>query len=222
MADIKLKDVDIVLSIDDYDILILIEGMVERAVKQIAISSLNLSGGIGVPNSLITEAGKQAPLFFQKSTRNYHAFLDRTTSKNISYADYQLGDNYTTTGDITFYTIWKEATKKTFTIIYNENVTDIATGIPTIQIKTQDIGISDNEDIPVRDGYVFVHWSESSNDSGASYNPGDLYTKDNNVTLYAIWKQEHKNMYIGSSSVSSIYVGSDKVTAMYIETTKVW
>ena len=47
MADKKLTDVDIVQSADDSDSLILIKGGVARAVKQIAISSLNLSGGTG-------------------------------------------------------------------------------------------------------------------------------------------------------------------------------
>lgn len=47
MADKKLTDVDIVQSADDSDSLILIKGGVARTIKQIAISSLNLSGGTG-------------------------------------------------------------------------------------------------------------------------------------------------------------------------------
>lgn len=47
MASKKLTDVEIVQSAEDSDSLILIKGGVARAVKQIAISSLNLSGGTG-------------------------------------------------------------------------------------------------------------------------------------------------------------------------------
>lgn len=45
MADKKLTDVDVVSSADDSDNLILIKGGVAKAVRQIAISSLNLGGG---------------------------------------------------------------------------------------------------------------------------------------------------------------------------------
>lgn len=45
MADKKLTDVDVVSSADDSDSLILIKGGVAKAVRQIAISSLNLGGG---------------------------------------------------------------------------------------------------------------------------------------------------------------------------------
>lgn len=45
MADKKLTDVDVVSSADDSDSLILIKGGVTKAVRQIAISSLNLGGG---------------------------------------------------------------------------------------------------------------------------------------------------------------------------------
>lgn len=44
MADKKLTDVDVVSSADDSDSLILIKGGVAKAVRQIAISSLNLGG----------------------------------------------------------------------------------------------------------------------------------------------------------------------------------
>ena len=174
-----------------------------------------------VPSSQTLRVGTQFTIPSQIPTRNGYDFLGWSENRGSSSAQYQP-NNSCIAKNMTLYAIWKEVPKKTFTITYNKNTTDTVTGMPTIQIKTEGIGISLSEDIPVRDGYVFVHWSESSNDSGTSYNPGDLYTKDNTVTLYVIWKQEHKNMYIGSSSASSIYVGSDKVTAMYIGTTKIW
>lgn len=193
--------------------------------EEIPYCTVNYDGNgdnvYNVPDSQTFRVGTQFTIPSQTPTRDGFDFLGWSENRGSSSAQYQPNDNCIAK-NMTLYAVWKEVPKKTFTITYNKNTTDSVTGMPTIQIKTEGIGISLSKDIPVRDGYVFVHWSESSNDSGNSYNPGDLYTKDNNVTLYAIWKQEHKNMHIGSSSVSSIYIGSDKIDAMYIGTTKIW
>lgn len=37
------------------------------------------------------------------------------------------------------------------------------------------------------DGFHFVSWNTAADGSGTSYNIGDIYTVDANVTLYAQW-----------------------------------
>lgn len=184
----------------------------------------NANGGENAPPSQTVNVGEYITITYSKPTRNGYTFLGWSTWNESPEPEamFTPGYSYKSDYDLTLYAVWREVPKKTFTITYNKNTIDTVIGMPTNQTKTEGIGISLSKEVPVRSGYVFMHWSESSSDSGTSYNPGSTYTKDNNMILYAIWKQEHKNMYIGSSSVSSIYIGSNKVSAMYIGTTKIW
>ena len=184
----------------------------------------NANGGTNAPEKQTANVGQSIIITQDKPIRSGYTFLGWSTWYGATEPEtaYTPGYSYKSEYDTTLYAVWREVPKKTFTITYNKNTIDTVIGMPTNQTKTEGIGISLSKEVPVRSGYVFIHWSESSSDNGISYNPGGTYTKDSNVTLYAIWKQEHENMYIGSSSVSSIYIGSNKVSAMYIGTTKIW
>lgn len=72
-----------------------------------------------------------------------------------------------------------------YTISYNANG---GTGAPGSQTKTQYMNIKLSSSVPTRTGYTFKGWATSSTASYASYNPGDNYTNDRNVTLYAVWQ----------------------------------
>ena len=41
--------------------------------------------------------------------------------------------------------------------------------------------------VPTRSGYTFSGWGLTANATSAAYQPGDRYTKDASVTLYAVW-----------------------------------
>ena len=43
-------------------------------------------------------------------------------------------------------------------------------------------------EIPVRDGYFFIGYSADRNAEEAEYQPGGLFTEDEDTTLYAIWR----------------------------------
>ncbi|MFR5620003.1 MAG: InlB B-repeat-containing protein [Clostridium sp.] len=47
---------------------------------------------------------------------------------------------------------------------------------------------------PTRTGYIFKGWSTSSTATKASYQPGDNYTSNSNVTLYAVWEKIQYNI----------------------------
>lgn len=44
------------------------------------------------------------------------------------------------------------------------------------------------EQVPVKDGYVFVGWSEDENSTIANYQSGDVYNKELGDVLYAVWR----------------------------------
>ena len=43
-------------------------------------------------------------------------------------------------------------------------------------------------EIPVREGYTFIGWSETINGDIKYYN-GDNYTNEKGITLYAVWER---------------------------------
>ena len=62
--------------------------------------------------------------------------------------------------------------------------------------KTSNLKFTIPYDKPTRSGYTFAGWSKTSNASTASYQPGDsIYVDYNDVTLYAVWKENKQNYY---------------------------
>lgn len=75
---------------------------------------------------------------------------------------------------------------KTYTITYDLNG---ASGTaPTAQTKTHGTAVALSTDVPTRTGYTFLGWGTSATATAASYQPGDVYSTDAAVTLYAVWQ----------------------------------
>ena len=88
---------------------------------------------------------------------------------------------------MTLYAKWKELSK--YTITYNKNTTSTVSNMPANQTKTQGISIKLSSTVPSRSGYTFQGWSVNSAQTGSGeYSPGSTYSKDANITLYAVWK----------------------------------
>ena len=75
--------------------------------------------------------------------------------------------------------------KPSHTVSYNANGGSGAPGSAT-KWWGEDFYISNQK--PTRANHVFQYWATASNGSGTRYNPGQRYTPDANVTLYAVWK----------------------------------
>lgn len=77
-----------------------------------------------------------------------------------------------------------------FDIIYDQNSDDTTiSNIPANQYKLngEDIVLSDM--VPERDGYIFKGWSTTPTGT-VDYNPGDTYTTDAELNLYAVWEEK--------------------------------
>ena len=70
-----------------------------------------------------------------------------------------------------------------YTISYNANG---GSGAPSSQTKYYGKSITLSSTKPTRTGYTFKGWATSSSGSVA-YDPGDTYTSNSKVTLYAVW-----------------------------------
>ncbi|MBP3329212.1 MAG: leucine-rich repeat protein [Clostridia bacterium] len=81
------------------------------------------------------------------------------TSSSATTAAYSCGSSYTPTKDITFYAVW---------------------------LKTM---VNLTSSVPTRSGYTFLGWSRNSSATSASYEAGEKINISENMTLYAVWKE---------------------------------
>lgn len=72
--------------------------------------------------------------------------------------------------------------KVSYVVSYDANG---GVGAPASQTKIKGKSLTLTSDIPVRTGYTFTGWKDSS---GNSYSSSGTYTKDADVTLYAQWR----------------------------------
>ena len=75
-------------------------------------------------------------------------------------------------------------TRTVYSIVYDANG---GTTAPDIQVKIQDEDITLSAFLPEREGFSFQGWSTSVNGE-VEFLPGEVYSDNNCVTLYAVWK----------------------------------
>ena len=78
-----------------------------------------------------------------------------------------------------------------YDVIYDANG---GSGAPSSQSKYHGSTLTLRTAKPTRTGYIFKGWSTSSTATKASYQPGDNYTSNSNVTLYAVWEKIQYNI----------------------------
>ena len=137
------------------------------------------NGGSGAPSSQVKYQDEDLTLSSEKPQRDGYTFAGWATSSNGS-AQYQPGGKYTNNSGTTLYAVWSQIS---YTVKYNANG---GSGAPSQQTKyhNQDLTLSNTK--PKRDGYTFAGWATSSNGS-AQYQPGDIYSSNTDITLYASW-----------------------------------
>lgn len=75
-------------------------------------------------------------------------------------------------------------------VLYNANCDDENVKVPEDQLKDEDVDLRLSTTIPVRDGYVFKGWATSPTSTTVDFNAGDMYTLNQDITLYAVWEEE--------------------------------
>ena len=79
-------------------------------------------------------------------------------------------------------------TPANYTVRYDANG---GTNAPASQSKIAKQDLMLTSDCPKREGFTFAGWATSRNGS-VQYRPGDSFTTDQDVTLYAIWEAENQ------------------------------
>ena len=105
-----------------------------------------------------------------------------------------------------------------YKLSYNANG---GSGAPSTQTGSTSYTISSTK--PVRSGYKFLGWSESSSATVASYTSGDRIKLNRDTTLYAVWQKEsvtsYKLMYDanGGSGAPATQTGSTSYIISSVE-----
>lgn len=161
--------------------------------------TFNANGGSGAPSSVTKTDGVTLYLPSTEPTRTNYAFLGWSTSSTATSPTYYAGGSFTRNANTTLYAVWEYA-PATYRVYYNANG---GSGAPSSQIKTYDLSLTLSSTIPTRSGYDFLGWSTSNTATSVTYDPGDSYTTNASVTLYAVWEETNYDFSISNLTVSN-------------------
>ena len=126
----------------------------------------------------VKDRGASIALHSGTPTRDDYVFVRWNTKTDNTGVTYDSGYVYTADADLTLYGIWNAI------VYFNSNG---GSGGPVSQIKTYREDLTLSNTTPSRAGYVFWHWNTKADNSGTTYAAGGGYTRDETMTLYAIW-----------------------------------
>ena len=188
---------------------------VSIAAKPSYTVSYNANGGSGAPSSQTKWYGTNLTLSSTKPTRTGYSFAGWATSSSGSVA-YQPGGTYSSNTDVTLYAKW---TANTYTVSYNANG---GSGAPSSQTKWYGTNLTLSSIKPTRTDYNFLGWSTSAS-GGVVYESGAEYTKNSNITLYAVWELAYvKPRITGFSAQRCDSTGVNIEDGTYVKVTFNW
>ena len=158
--------------------------------KQYTIT-FNANGGNGGPSTQTKTFGTDLVLSSDTPSRDGYNFNGWAKSSTAEYAQYSAGGTYTEDADATLYAVW---TKKKYRVTYEMNggafgETEQEAALVILRCSFKIHGEDLALPTPIKEGYVFLGWSTSSNATSVQYAPGEKYTTNAAVTLYAVWRR---------------------------------
>lgn len=146
-------------------------------------------------------------LTLQTKTLEYlgYGFTGWNTAPDGSGTTYAPGGLFDINANTTLYAQWEP---NTHLVTYDANG-GAADTVPDAQTKYYAVPLQLTREPPTREGYKFVCWSATPDGDGAVYDPGEEYTVDEDVTLYAQWKVKN-GMNAKIKNRSTTAVGTDR------------
>ena len=142
------------------------------------------NGGTGAPGRQTKTYGVTLTLTTLIPTRRNYSFAGWSKDRNATSASYTAGGSYTDNADVTLYAVWRYD-PETYTVRYDANG---GTGAPASQTKTYGVPLTLSAVKPTRAGYEFLGWSTDPTTMLTNYAPGERYTDEASITLYAVWR----------------------------------
>ena len=146
--------------------------------------SYDANGGTGAPGRQTKTYGVTLTLTTLIPTRRNYSFVGWSKDRNATSPSYSAGGSYTDNAEVTLYAVWRYD-PETYTVRYDANG---GTGAPASQAKTYGVPLTLSAVKPIRAGYEFLGWATSRNATVSEYAPGERYTDEAGVTLYAVWR----------------------------------
>lgn len=125
-------------------------------------------------------------------TREGYKFLGWASSADAEEVEYLPGAVYSLNSDLDLYAVWE----KLYVITYD------CTAIST-QYKEADVEVSISGVIPSMELREFLGWATSPDSDVVEYNPGDKYSENADLNLYAVWKNLYVDINIGAKTSST-------------------
>ena len=109
-------------------------------------------------------------------------FLGWSKNQNSAEAELEGGAVYSLNETASFYAVWKE---KTYKVYFDANGGE---GSFDMQIKRHFTPLQITDNVPVKTGSTFIGWGISSEAVQPRYYSGGLMEENDDMTLYAVWK----------------------------------
>ena len=157
--------------------------------------------------------------------RKGYTFINWNTNSDGSGKKYEKGDSLTVYDNVTLYAQWEK--NKTFKVTYdgNENTTG------KIPIDDTEYFLPEDNNVTVKElgdlkkeNHTFEGWNTKSDGSGINYYPWDNFNIDDDIILYANWKElpKYTIKYDGNGNTSgkvpidknSPYYQDEKITIL--------
>ena len=181
--------------------------------------SYDANGGTGAPGRQTKTYGVNLTLTTLIPTRRNYSFAGWSKDRNATLASYSAGGSYTDNADVTLYAVW-QYNPETYTIRYDANG---GTGAPASQTKTYGVPLTLSAVKPTRAGYEFLGWSTDPTTMLTNYAPGERYTDEASVTLYAVWRYVPKTYTVsydanGGGNTPASQIKTEDVTLILTST----
>lgn len=139
------------------------------------------NGGTGAPDAQTKSHGIDLALSDDAPTRTGYTFLGWALSADATTPVYQPGGTYTMNANAVLYAVWQILT---YTVTFLANG---GTDAPSAQTKRFGSALKLTRAEPECEGFNFLGWGLSGDAETAAFAPGDSYTENANLTLYALW-----------------------------------
>jgi len=144
--------------------------------------SYNVNGGSGSFATQTKKTNETIYLYSAKPVRNGYSFLSWNTNAAGTGTNYNPGAAYTANANLSLFAKWRLNN----TITYDANG---GSNTPPKQEKQYQVATTISTLQPTRDGYAFVKWNTKADGTGTNYTPGQTYSTDADLVLYAIWEK---------------------------------
>ena len=174
-----------------------------EAVKEISVYKIvfkkgtaDTIGGVAtdIEKLCTAEKSKTCSVTSPSVEKNGYEIIGWNTSNSATTSSWNVNTSKSISTNSTYYPITK---LNTYTVSYNANG---GSGAPASQTKTTNNNLTLSSVKPTRVGYTFQGWGTSSSATTATYQPGETYSDNKSITLYAVWKINKVNIKFSTNS----------------------